>query len=250
MSITPNARVLPLRGASNFRDLGGYLGLDGLTLRWGRIFRSDHLAELNEEDHALLQSLGLRRSLDLRGVQERGAQPYEVPGVTQWQLPIEPTVVQRMHDVVTAGTRLTAPVVTDLMKELYRALVNEQSSRFAEFFEIVLQEDSPVVFHCTAGKDRTGFAAALLLAALGVPRQHIMDDYLLTNAVYRHPPIKPSTTPPEALAVLWTVQPSFLEAAWEVIDRDYGGMERFLAQQVRLSAAARQTLQRRFLQST
>lgn len=248
MTTLPNSRVLPLKGASNFRDLGGYRGIDGHTLRWGRVYRSDHLAELNDADRTLLQSIGLRRSLDFRGERERSAQPYHVSGITQWQLPIEPSVVQRMQDVVAAGSRLTAGVVSELMKELYRALVNEQSSRFAEFFEIVLQEDSPVVFHCTAGKDRTGFAAALLLSALGVQRQHIMEDYLLTNAVYRHPPITRSDTPPEALAVLWTVQASFLEAAWDVIDRDHGGMERYLSQQVRLSASALQTLRNRLLE--
>lgn len=242
------SRVLPLQGASNFRDLGGYRGLDGHTLRWGKVYRSDHLAQLDDADRALLQSIGLRRSLDFRGVQERSAQPYDIPGLTQWQLPIEPTVVQRMQDVVGAGSSLTAQLVADLMKELYRALVYEQAPRFAEFFDIVLQEDTPVVFHCTAGKDRTGLAAALLLSALGVSRRHIMEDYLLTNAVYKHPPIKSSKTPAEALAVLWTVQAAFLEAAWEVIDRDHGGTERFLSQQIRLSASGQKTLRDRLLE--
>jgi len=100
-------------------------------------------------------------------------------------------VVQRMQDRAAAGQRMTAALAAELMKELYRALVHDQAHRFAELFEHLLQTDTPVVFHCTAGKDRTGFAAALILHALGVPREVVVQDYLLTNALYK-PPAHPS----------------------------------------------------------
>jgi protein-tyrosine phosphatase len=164
-------------------------------------------------------------------------------------LGIEPTVVQRMQDLVAAGQRLSAPVAVGLMQELYRALVNDQAHRFAELFEHLLASDSPLVFHCTAGKDRTGFAAALILHALGVPREAVVQDYLLTNALYQPPPLPPHTdTPAEALSVLWRVQENFLDAAFDALERDHGGLDRYLAQRLRVGPAEQAALQARFLQ--
>ena len=161
---------------------------------------------------------------------------------------IEPTVVQRMQDLAAAGQRLSAAVAADLMKDLYRGLVNDQAHRFAELFEHLLQADGPLVFHCTAGKDRTGFAAALILHALGVPRELVMQDYLLTNTLYQPPPLPRSDTPAEALAVLWRVQAGFLEAAFEVLQTEHGGADRYLQQRLRVGPAARQALAERYLE--
>ncbi len=240
-------RVWPLQGASNFRDLGGYPGHEGRPVRWRQLFRSDHLAGLTEADKSLLAGLGLARAFDFRGQAERAAVTYELPGVTQHSLAIEPTVVQRLQDLVNSGQVLTAARAAELMTELYRALVNDQSHRFAELFEQLLQADGPVVFHCTAGKDRTGFAAALILLALGVPRSVVEEDYLLTNRIFKHPPAAQGLLPAEVLAVLWRVQPGFLDAALHAVDRDHGGVERYLSQRLGLSAAARQRLAQRYL---
>ncbi len=241
-------RVWRLQGAPNFRDLGGYIGHAGRPLRWRRLFRSDHLADLTAADHARLQPLQLARAFDFRGVDERAATPYELPGVTQHSLAIEPTVVQRMHDIAGAGTVLTAPVVTELMKELYRGMINDRAERFAELFEHLIDSDAPSVFHCTAGKDRTGIAAALVLLALGVARDVVAADYLLTNELVRDPAMIESDTPLEARAVLWRVQQGFLDSALAIVDADHGGIERYLAQRLRLSDAARRALRQRYLQ--
>jgi len=240
-------RVWRLQGASNFRDLGGYPGHGGRPVRWRMLFRSDHLGGLTEGDRQTLTALGLTRTFDFRGVAERAATPYELPGVTQHSLAIEPSVVQRMQDVAAAGAELTAPVVVDLMKDLYRGLVNDQAGRFAELFEHLLQADAPVVIHCTAGKDRTGVAAALLLLALGVSRDWVVQDYLLTNEVFQRPATPRSDTPAEALAVLWRVQEGFLDAALDAVDADHGGVHRYLQQRLRLSPAALQALAARYL---
>jgi protein-tyrosine phosphatase len=242
-------RVRPLQGATNFRDLGGYAGHESRPVRWGVLYRSDHLAGLTPADQAQVRALGVRRAFDFRGVHERAATPYEVPGVTQHALSIEPTVTQRMDAMVAAGQTLTGDAVAGLMRDLYRGLVNDQSHRFAELFEHLLAEDTPLVFHCTAGKDRTGIAAALILQALGVPRDVVMQDYLLTNEHFRHPPVPHTSTPKEALAVLWRVQEDFLTEALRAIDQDHGGIERYLTQRLGLSEAARATLRARYLQS-
>jgi len=242
--------VLPLHGASNFRDLGGYVGRDGRPVRWRRLFRSAQLAGLNEADRALLGQLGVSRAFDFRGVQERAAVPYELPGLTQHSLAIEPSVVQRMQDMLAAGERLDAAAATRLMRELYRSLVNDQAHQFAALFEHLLQDDAPAVFHCTAGKDRTGFAAALILLALGVQRDVVMQDFLLSNQLYRRPDLPETQTPREALEVLWRVEDSFLIAALDAVDADQGGIERYLGQRLGLGPAARAALALRYLDTT
>lgn len=247
MPLHPN-RLIPLQGVSNFRDLGGYAGEGGRPLRWRRLFRSDHFGALTESDRAQLAALGLARSFDFRGVAERAATPYQLPGAVQHPLSIEPTVVQRLQDLAAAGSQVTVPVVQDLMADLYRALVLDQSHRFAELFHHLLAADAPVVFHCTAGKDRTGVAAALILLALGVPRAVVDADYLLTNEHYRRPPTPPSDTPPDALKVLWTVRPSFLDAAFAAIERDHGGVDRYLRQRLGLGDAALAQLAKHYLE--
>ena len=241
-------RVLRLQGATNFRDLGGYPGHGGRPLRWRRLFRSEHLAGLTEADRAALAALGLGQSFDFRGVAERAATPYNLPGVVQHALAIEPSVVQRMQDMVAAGQSLTAAITAALMRDLYRTLVNDQAGRFAEMFEHLLQADVPAVMHCTAGKDRTGIAAALILSALGVSRGWVLQDYLLTNRHYKQAPPAQSETPAEVLAVLWRVEQGFLDAALLVIDAEHGGTDAFLRQRIGLSQAARDTLASRYLQ--
>ncbi len=240
-------RVHRLQGVSNFRDLGGYPGVQGRPLRWRRLFRSDHFGALTDADRSRLAALGITRVFDFRGVAERAATPYHWPGALQQSLAIEPTVVQRLQDMAAAGTQLTVPAVQALMEDLYRSLVTVQAPRFAELFSHLLDADAPLVFHCTAGKDRTGVAAALVLLALGVPRALVLQDYLLSNQHYRHPPLPQSNTPMHVLQVLWTVQQGFLAAALQTIDAAPGGLDGWLRSRMGLSPAALQALQARYL---
>lgn len=249
----PTDDDLRLEGASNFRDLAGpadMRGHGGRPLRRRRIYRSDHLAGLTAADRAAIAALGLGRALDFRGVAERAAAAYDLPGLTQHALSIEPTVVQHMQALAASGQPLTVPAVTALMRDLYRALVNDQSHRFAELFAHLLDDADtrPLVFHCTAGKDRTGLAAALILLALGVSRERVLHDYLLTNERYKFLPGAHPEIPHDALMVLWRVQQGFLDEAWLAIDRDHGGIERYLGQRLGLTPAALRTLAERYLQ--
>lgn len=243
------SRSLSLTGATNFRDLGGYAGLDGRTVRWRRLFRSDHLAGLTSQDQATVSALGVTRAFDFRGVAERAAVPYALPGVASHSLAIEPTVLQNMQDMLRSGHTLTAPDMVRLMQDTYRAFVHHNSPRFAELFAHLLAADAPLVFHCTAGKDRTGFAAALILLALGVPRPVVMQDYLLTNELFQMPHLAPGPAPKEVLAVLWGVQADFLEAALEVVDVDYGGMPAYLEKTLGLGPRQREQLCRLYLEN-
>src|SRR4051794_35754780 len=164
---------LTLTGASNFRDLGGYRTASGQITRQRRLLRSDHLGNLAPSDISVLAShLGAAvRVLDLRGVTEREAAVCAIPGATVHSLPIEPTIVQKLTDVIASGEKLTGADTVALMQETYRNFVRANTPRFASLFAHALEpHHAPLVFHCTAGKDRTGLAAALLLRALDVPQ--------------------------------------------------------------------------------
>ena len=248
--MTESDRRLPLDGATNFRDLGGYRGRDQRPLRWRRLFRSDHLAHLSDADRRALAQLGVRRAFDFRGVQERAAATYDLPGLQQHSLAIEPSVAQRMTDLVRSGVVLDEAHMTELMHELYVHLVDANAGRYAEWFDHLLADDSPLVFHCTAGKDRTGVAAALLLAALGVPRPVIEQDFLLSNQHYRRPHFtNPNAIPEAALAVLWGVRPSFLQTALGTIETRLGGLEHYLGTRMKLTPAARERLAASYLEA-
>jgi protein-tyrosine phosphatase len=116
-------------------------------------------------------------------------------------------------------------------------------------FSLLLEDRAPLVIHCTAGKDRTGFACALILHALGVADDVIAEDYLLTNRFYRRDPSASSDLPEEVKQVLASVQASFLAAAFEVIGADYGNLENYLSDGLGLGASERTKLQARYLES-
>ena len=240
-------RSLKLTGASNFRDLGGYVGAGGRGVRWRRLFRSDHLAGLTPDDERALQELGVVRAFDFRGVDERSAVPYDLKGMTQYSLPIEPTVVQRMKDLLESGHQITPADTVELMRQTYQAFVHDNAPRFGSLFQHLLENDAPLVFHCTAGKDRTGFAAALILLSLGVPRDIVMQDYLLTNELYRMPGPKSSHAPQEVLNVLWRVRESFLNAALQAVDADYGGVDAYLVDELGVGTRERSRLEELYL---
>ncbi len=237
-----------LQGASNFRDIGGYRSADGRRVRCGQIFRSDHLAGLTSEDLARLASLGIGHSLDFRGAAECAATPYDIPGVQRVALTIEPTVIARMQALVAQGVVPTAEETVELMRETYRDFVNRNADTYGRFMKHLLEQPTPQVFHCTAGKDRTGFAAALVLSALGVDRATIEHDYLLTNQLYKRDARLEGQGHPHVMKVLWQVQPEFLHAAFEAVDAQHGGMTDYLHGAIGLTPQELAELQRMLLE--
>ena len=208
------------------------------------LYRSDHLGALDAHDAEQIRALGITRVLDFRGVEERTAAVCRLPGVTVHSLPIEPTIVQKLQELLAAGAPLTGAEVTAHMQDTYRGFVRHSTPRFAEFFAHLLASDEPTVFHCTAGKDRTGFAAALILKAVGVADDAVMHDYLLTNERVQLPAVSRMGLPREAMEVLWRVQPSFLQAAFDEAQARHGSLDGYLRDGLGLGDAQRERLVR------
>ena len=237
-----------LQGASNFRDVGGYPTAGGLRVKRGQVFRSDHLAGLTDADVARLQAMGVRHSLDFRGTAECTTTPYAIAGIERVPLTIEPTVIARMQALVAQGIVPTTEETVALMCETYRDFVNRNADTYGRFMKHLLEQPTPQVFHCTAGKDRTGFAAALLLSALGVDRATIEHDYLLTNQLYKRDARLEGQGHPHVMKVLWQVQPEFLQAAFDAVDSQHGGMQDYLQGAIGLSPQELAELRRLLLE--
>src|ERR1700675_3041964 len=223
-------------GASNFRDLGGYPARNGQIVRWRQIFRSNHLGHLTDDDIAVVRGLGVRSAFDFRGAEERQAALCLMNDVTVHSLPVEPTVVAAVGAIAASGTQLSTQHAVEVMRDSYRNYVQQNTPRFRALFAHLLEDRAPLVIHCTAGKDRTGFACALILHALGVADDVIADDYLLTNRFYRRDPNSSSDLPDEVGKVLGSVETSFLAAAFEAISEEYGDLESYFDDGLNLGA--------------
>jgi len=137
----------------------------------------------------------------------------------------------------------------EIMRESYRNYVRLNTHSFRELFEHLLAEDAPLVMHCTAGKDRTGFACALLLHALGVPERAIAEDYLLTNRFYRRDPSSGTDFPDEVRQAIGSVETSFLAAGFDTIEREYGDLESYFRNGLGLGGRERDELRARYLRA-
>jgi protein-tyrosine phosphatase len=171
-------RTLELDGAVNFRDLGGYPASGGRRVEWRRLFRADGLGSLSEADHDTLTGLGLVTVVDLRTSDEathRGRFPVEHVPVRYHEFPL--------FDVLPTTEDLPSWNETAYVAGRYLDMVAEGRAALVGAIEVLAAPDAlPAVFHCSAGKDRTGVLSALILAFLGVPDEHIVEDYALSAA--------------------------------------------------------------------
>jgi protein-tyrosine phosphatase len=246
MSDSP-VRHFDLQGASNFRDLGGYATRDGRALRWRRVFRSNHLGNLTPSDVDIVRGLGVKSAFDFRGVEERKGTDCKVEEIAVHSLPIEPTVVAALRARLQARALSSADAL-DIMRDSYRGYVRLNTHSFRELFSHLIEDKTaPLVIHCTAGKDRTGFACALILHALGVPDQVIADDYLLTNRFYRRDPNASPDLPAEVQNAIGSVNASYLAAGFEAVRAEYGDLESYFRDGLGLGTAERDELKARYL---
>ena len=238
-------RSIVLQGASNVRDLGGWPAAGGSHVRFGLVFRSASLGRLTDADALALEQTGLRTVVDLRGEVERERAPSRLdalPGVAAHFLPIEPSLggprrTERIPHATTGAEALA------MMRRAYKSYALDWPHRYAALFDLLLQPARrPLLFHCTAGKDRTGFGAALLLAALGVGHEAILADYLATNRLWQGDADIRAVLPPAVADVLMSVHGELLDVAFEAIRDAYGSLDVYLEQRIGLDAARRESL--------
>lgn len=188
-------RVLPLERGSNFRDLGGYPGADGKRVKWGSIYRSGAMPLLSEADYAYLQSLKLHAVIDLRSLEEREVAPTMVDDRTGALFIANDYSAKTMF----AALRRKPDGSVDLPDNLYGGLGNLLRPQLRAVFDRLLAGEGSIVYNCSAGQDRTGIASALILTALGVPREVILADYHLSTPTRRPefemPPVDPAAYP-------------------------------------------------------
>lgn len=238
-------REIPLEGGMNFRDLGGYATGDGRTVKWGVLYRSASMQDLTPTDFARLRELDIQVVCDLRDSKERRAAP--VP----WPAGEAPTVLADDYAMPLTSLKdvLRDPEVDvrkarDAMIDgMYRQLPFQFADPYRRMFGELLAGRAPLAFNCSAGKDRTGVAAALILDVLGVPRETVMEDYLLSNRYFRYLPEKQTpeeaafwdSLPPEVLDAVVKADPAYLEAAFAAIEARPGGMARYRSEDLGLS---------------
>lgn len=238
--------ALALDGASNVRDLGGWPITGGGTVAFGRIFRGAALSRLTDADRVVFAQIGLRTICDLRGKRERERAPSRLDGlgwIEVHSLPIEPTVGGSLAEIL-AVREATGEDMMEILRRAYCAYAFDCARQYAALFDLILGPGArlPLLFHCSAGKDRTGFGAVLVLAALGVPWECIVEDYLATNRLWRSDPELARELPADVAEKLLGVHAELLEGAFGAIRREFASLERYFESVLGLDAARRERL--------
>ena len=244
-NLREDTRKLPFTGAHNFRDLGGYKTSDGKTVKWGKVYRSDNLHSLTDEDVKYMERLNIKSVVDFRSDEERNEEPDRLTSnMTPILLPIkfEPEgVTETLMRDLTFGDLDSS----NLLRDFNIILVKEFTEEYKQFFRhIVDNGGEPFVLHCTAGKDRAGFGSAMILTVLGVPREKIIEDYLKTNKyVSDHVDRKLLETElktffradSDNLRKINLVEERYIQAAFDTIDSHWGGMDRYISEGLNLT---------------
>jgi protein-tyrosine phosphatase len=253
-------RQLPLEGAPNFRDLGGYETEEGGRLKWGKLYRSSKLSGLTDADLGRVRRLGLTLVCDFRQAVEQELDPTHLGEGHTHLLASLPVTLGSSHNFIENlhNGIIVVDNVSDFMLDMNRDFVHSQLPRYAEMFQLLLTGDQQVLIHCASGKDRTGFGSALILDVLGVPEDTIVDDYMLTN---RYLPIEEEVArlagqfadqtgaaiTEEVLRPLMEVRPEYIRACFEEIRKHYESKDHFYESALQLDQAKVGRLKGRFL---
>ncbi|MDR2476442.1 MAG: tyrosine-protein phosphatase [Treponema sp.] len=222
--------LLPIEGAYNIRDMGGYRTAGGKTVRWDTVFRSGDLNKLTKNDAAYLEALGIKTVVDFRSRSEKDEAPdTPLATVTETvELPIDTGNVMDYASMVQATAEQNENALVKANRYFFRNCRNEYKTLFSN-----LQDAAklPLLFHCSAGKDRAGLAAALFLSCLGVDRETVIADYLLSGGYVAEKYASIVSHAPQ-LAPLFTVKRKYIEAAFDAIENEFITVEAYLAGQL------------------
>lgn len=252
-------RRLLLRESPNFRDFGGYATADGRRVRWGQLYRSGQLDRVEADDQAEIARLGIRLVCDFRRDMEREMSPNRfapghAPRIANLAIMPGSSASLFEQDDTRAGAAVDDYGV-QLMIAINRDLALEQTPAYTQMFAELLDADGPVLIHCAVGKDRTGFAAALIKAALGVPEPALLHDYLLTD---RYLPIDREMErlqqkyqwdgPSDHMRPILQVRREYFHAAFDAIRQQFGSVDVYLREALAVDDRARDELRARWLE--
>ncbi len=247
-------RHVAFEGTPNFRDYGGYRTDDGRQVKWGALYRSGQLAALTQDDVQRLATLDIRLVFDFRRREEQSRDPSRFPEAvapTVIGLPIDPGSTLNFLDA-----QADARDFTEFMCRINREFVESHSMHYRRMFEYLLDHDRGAsLIHCSAGKDRTGFAAAMILSALGVPRDVVLQDYMLTahffdidREIDRLRRKYQWQGEPEAIRPVLDVREQYLNTAFDAIAERFSDLNEYLREELGVDEAARAVLRRRYLE--
>lgn len=260
-SMTANSRVLPLSGVHNFRDYGGYAAADGGRIRDGLLWRSAHHEQASDDDLAAIDRLGIETVIDLRGDDERIAHPCRrSPGFSARVLHADGNTAGLAPHLAAAQGAIDAETARARMIDTYAGMPYRPAlvATLRLYVAALAEYDAPSLVHCVAGKDRTGFAVAIVHRLLGVHEDDVMADYLLTNVAgrieeriaqgaavirARHS----AGISDDAIRTLMMVNPAFLDAAFATVRRDHGDVASYAEAVLNLSPSMREALIDRLL---
>lgn len=242
-------RLLPLTGGRNFRDLGGWGTDDSRQVTWGKIYRSGVMTDLTMADIGYLQGLGVTAICDLRNPQERATEPS--PFLTTGG----PKVAAFVYETVSLAPFVAMTTREQAVRgfaDVYVALLDRLVPHFTDLFERLADDAGPLAMNCSAGKDRTGLASALVLSALGVPRASVIADYALSQTYV--PPAHYAPQFPAFAKTPWAVtkvmlgsDPEVMRRTLATIDTRWGGLLALAKARYGLTDAMCQKLRRLYL---
>ncbi len=250
-------RQIPTDDQPNFRDLGGIKNKDGRFVKWGTIYRSGHLADLKKDELRYFSKLGIHTVVDLRNNVEIAKNKDRYPsGVNYVQYSIsdkEGKAYNRLKQMVLKeGYRRAKAkqLFVDVMKSFADTLATDAKP----VFDMLLsdKQNEPLLYHCTGGKDRTGFMTAMILLALNVDRKTITEDYLMSNYYRRFSNLRTMKRAriigldAETLEYASMVRKEYIDAVFEVIDEKYGGTDTYLETKFGLTPEKRVELIERY----
>ena len=251
-------RKLSMDGSYNTRELGGYKTADGKSVKWGVLFRSDKLSDISLEDQKYLKNLGIQRIVDFRSKAEKTEDPDKIPdGMTYIEMPIEVDGAMRTKIEAILKGEINRNV-KDFLIEANEEFIKNYSHIYSKFLKDLAKEQKPTMFHCTAGKDRAGFAAAITLIAIGVSKEDAINDYMKTNEytakridemISKIELMSLYQTDGELLRPLLGVEREYLEAAFKAAENEYGSIENYIRSGLNISEKEIQQL-RSFLLET
>ena len=237
-------RKLSMDGSYNTRELGGYKTTDGKSVKWGVLFRSDKLSDISLEDQKYLKNLGIQRIVDFRSKTEKTEDPDKIPdGMTYIEMPIEVDGAMRTKIEAILKGEINRNV-KDFLIEANEEFIKNYSHIYSKFLKDLAKEQKPTMFHCTAGKDRAGFAAAITLIAIGVSKEDAINDYMKTNEytaeridemISKIELMSLYQTDGELLRPLLGVEREYLEAAFKTAENEYGSIENYIRSGLNIS---------------